>query len=182
MIPYLIVGVLGLLAAGAAISGILVWAPTGTDLKVHNAAGETALAGGVSGRLTQTTQRGRQQIAFTFQAPDQVTAHLVGPGVNHAPRSITGPTAQSFLSPVLELQTLTGFTGSGTLYSVSKTIKQLLTPAQRASVSGTFRTVATVTTGFVVRVQEHISATKGSQTVTEHVDYRLNRVDGWTRH
>lgn len=171
-----------MLAAGAAISSVLVWAPTGTDLAVHNASGQTLNAGVVSGAYTETTLRG-ETIDFTYRAPDEVTAHFTGPvkGVNHSPQSTTGAAAQNVLSPIRELQTLTGFSGRGSIYLVSETIKHLVAPAERSSVTGSLRAVATVATGYVVRVQEHISATQGGRHITDHIDYRLDRIDSWTR-
>ncbi|MGH9089475.1 MAG: hypothetical protein ACRDYZ_15435 [Acidimicrobiales bacterium] len=182
LLPHLILGVLSLLAAGAAISSVLVWAPTGTDLAVHNAAGAVLHATTVVGKYTQTTLRG-ETINFAYHAPDRVTAHFSGPvkGVSHAPQSTTGAAAKNVLSPVSELTTLKGFNGHGSLYLVAETIKQLVAPTQRAAITGTFRAVATVTTGYVVRVQEHIAAKQGGRQITDHIDYRLNRVDGWTR-
>lgn len=182
LLPHLILGVLTVLAAAAAISAVFVWAPTGTDLAVHNAAGAVLHATTVAGQYTETTLRG-ETIDFTYHAPDRVTAHFSGPvkGVNHAPQSTTGAAAQNVLSPVRELTTLTGFNGHGSTYLVSETIKQLVAPAQRQALTGTLRAVATVTTGYVVRLQEHIAAKQGGRQITDHIDYRLNRIDGWTR-
>lgn len=182
LIPFLTVGLLGLLAAGGAVVGGVVMAPTGTDLRVHNAAGETVRANTVRGAYTETSLRG-ESINFTYHAPDRVTAYYSGPvkGVSHAPQSATGAAAQQVLSPVKELQTLSGFHSHGSVYLVSETVKKLVAPSQRTAVTGTVRAVATVATGYVVRVQEHILATQGGQRITDHIDYRLDRVDDWVR-
>lgn len=179
--PHLVLAVMTVLAIGAVILGV-VMSPNGTDLAVHNAAGETLRAGTVSGSYTTSTLRG-ESIEFVYRSPDTVIAHFSGPvkGVNHAPQTTKGATAANVLSPVKELQTVTGFTGHGSVYLASETIKKLVAPAVRSSVTGTLRAVATVATGYVVRVQEHISATQGGRKINQLLDYRLTRVDGWPR-
>jgi hypothetical protein len=179
--PHLVLAVMTLLAIGAAILGF-EWAPNSTDLAVHNAAGETLKAQTVAGTYTTSTLHG-ESIQFLFKAPSTVTAHFTGPvkGVNHKAQTTTGAAAANVLSPVRELGTVSGFTGHGSVYLASETIKNLVTPTVRSSVSGTLRAVATVATGYVVRVQEHISATQGGRHINQLLDYRLNRVDAWNR-
>ena len=181
IVPFLLVGVLGLLALGAAIYGFETQ-PTTTDLKIHNAAGETVRAQSLSGTITESTVPGAK-ILFTYDAPATLTARVRGPGQSNAPRTTTGPTAQQALSPVAGLERLKGFTDQGSVYLQSQPL-DLVTPSAGATIKGSVRTVATVATGYVVQVQEHLAATAtqaGKRSrVTRHLNYRLHRINSWT--
>lgn len=178
--PFLVLGVLTLLVVAAAILGV-VQAPTGTDLSVHNAVNQTLTAERVTGNFTQSGTPGT--VHFTFVAPDHVTAYLAEPnkGASQAPRSSTGPSAKNVLEPVMTLGTLSGFRGNGAKFVISKPIAALETGKPDPSLTGSFRAIATVATGYVVRVREDIAVAKGGRQFSEQIDYKIQRVDGWTR-
>lgn len=185
VVPLILVGILGLLAAGAAILAGVFQSPATTDLVVHNAAGETAGASTVRGTYTATTLAG-DTLHFVYQSPDRVTTYFSGPSgqLNHRPQSATGPTAVRVLLPVTQLQQLDGFTASGSSYVITKPFKDLVARSLRHQVRGTFRATVTVATGYVVRLQEDLAGveTRGghAQQIASHADYRLSQVDGWS--
>ena len=183
--PFVLVGLLGLLAAGAAILAGVFQSPSTVDLVVHNAAGETVGASTVRGTYTATTLAG-DTLHFSYRSPDEVTAYFSGPSgqLSHRPQSATGPTASQVLLPVRQLQQLHGFTDHGPSYVLTESLKDLVAPSQRPLVRGTFRATVRIETGYVVRVQEDLAGVETqsghARPVTSHADYRLSRVDGWT--
>lgn len=185
LLPLLFVGLLGLLAAGAAVLAGAFEAPSTVDLTVHNAAGETLGASTVKGTYTSSTLGG-DTLHFRYQSPDRVTAYFSGPAgqLSHRPQTATGPTASQVLLPIKQLEQFDGFRAHGSVYVLTESIKQLVPPADRSRVRGTIRASATLATGYVVRVQEHISGTEtqGGHTrrIADLMDYRLSRVDAWT--
>lgn len=185
VVPALLVGLLGLLAAGAAILAGVFQSPDTTDLVVHNAAGETVGASTVRGTYTATTLAG-DTFHFFYRSPDQVTTFFSGPSgqLSHKPQTATGPTATDVLVPVRKLQQFHGFTASGPSYVITKPFKDLVKRSLRHQVRGTFRATVTVATGYVVRLREDLAGveTLGGHAhhIASHADYRLSQIDGWS--
>ncbi len=179
-VSFLLLGLLTLLAAGGAVLGALQ-APTGTDLAVRNGAGETLLAERVTGSYT-TSQLNGVVVSFDFRAPDFASEKATGPhGKVEGRRSLTGPQAAGVLEPVRELLSLPEFSAHGSLYQSTLPASTLVPVATRARVTGTYRTRVQLEGGYVVAVFVRIDASEGAQHIVETVDYRLSRVDGWTR-
>ncbi len=179
-LAFVLVGVLGLLAAGGAVLGAFQ-APTGTDLAVHNGAAQTLLADRVTGSYT-TSQFTGTVISFDFRAPDRSTETARGPtGKVEGHRTVTGAPATGVLGPVRRLLDIANFSTQGAYYSSTQPASVLVPAATRAKVTGTYRTLVQLETGYVVAVLVRIHANDGTQHVTETMNYRLSRVDGWTR-
>ncbi len=177
---FLLVGVMCLLAAGGAVLGAFQ-APTGVDLVVHNDAGETLLASRVVGAYTSSQIIGTV-IAFRFTAPDHVSEEALGvTGKVERRQKVAGPNASEVLDPVRALLSLTKFSAHGPYYVDTEPASDLVTPADRAAITGTYSTKVQLAGGYVVEVAQHFDAKDGSQRVTETDEYRLTRVGGWTR-
>jgi hypothetical protein len=171
---------MGLLAAGGAILGVFE-APTGADLTVHNGAGETLEASRVVGTYT-SSELANTVVAFEFTAPDHTLEKAIGPhGKVEAHRNVTGSAATGVLGPVNGLLSMTTFSAHGSYYDNTRPASDLVPAAERAEVSGTESTRVQVEGGYVVAVILRIDANEGTQHIAETVDYRLSRVDGWTR-
>ena len=179
-LSFLILGLLTLLAAGGAVLGAFQ-APTGTDLAVHNGAGETLLADSVAGSYT-TSQLNGVVVSFHFRAPGRASEVATGPtGKVEGRRSLTGSQASGVLDPVREVLALPAFSAHGSLYQSVLPASILVPSATRARVTGTYRTRVQLQGGYVVAVFVRIDAKEGPQHIVETVEYRLSRVDGWTR-
>lgn len=178
-LAFAIVGVLGLLTGGAAVVGALS-APTGADVTVHNGASQTLAADQVAGNYRASDLQGAV-ISFAYTAPDRATeVARNSKGVVKGRRSISGQKATSLLGPVRQLLSEGHFSAHGSSLYVSTTPAATLVPSdQRAQVSGDLVTTVRVENGYVVGVLLVISATEGSQRVSERVDYRLTRVGPW---
>lgn len=178
-LAFLLVGLLGLLAAGGAVLGAFQ-APTGTDLTIHNDASQTLSAKHITGSYTASNFAGAV-IAFDYR-PGQATEVARGAtGKVKAHRTVHGTAAQSVLQPVRALLTITSFTAHNGVYESAQPAAHLLPPGQRAGVTGTYRTAVELAGGYVVRVQVSIDAVQHGQHITEATDYRLTRIDGWRR-
>jgi hypothetical protein len=179
-LAFLLVGVMGLLAAGGAVLGAFQ-APTGVDLAVHNSAGETLLASQVVGAYT-TSQLAGAVVSFSFTAPHHVTEKLISTsGKVEQHQSVTGSRATQVLAPLRTLLSINAFSAHGAYYDYIQSARSLVAPSQRAAVSGTVTTQVQLQGGYVVDIFERVNATQGTQHITETADYRLSRVDGWTR-
>lgn len=179
-LSFVLLGLLGLLAAGGAVLGAFQ-APTGTDVAVHNGASETLLAGRVVGTYTSSQFKG-MVVSFNFQAPDHVTEVARGSsGQVEGRRQLNGSAASSVLGPVRHLLAIGNFSTHGSYYDSTQPASALVASPTRARVTGTYRTQVQVETGYVVAVFLRIDANDGTQHIVEYVDYRLSRVDGWTR-
>jgi hypothetical protein len=179
-LAFVILGLLTLLAAGGAVLGALQ-APTGTDLAVRNGAGQTLLAQRVTGSYT-TSQLNGVVVSFDFRAPDHASEKATGPkGKVEGRRSLIGPQASSVLDPVRQLLSLPKFSAHGSLYQSVLPASVLVPLATRARVTGTYRTQVQLQGGYVVAVFVRIDASEGSQHIVETIEYRLSRVDAWTR-
>ena len=179
-LSFVLLGVLALLAVGGAVLGAFQ-APTGTDLAVHNGAGETLLAGHVVGNYTTSQLKG-VTVSFDFRAPDRVHEVATGPtGKVQGRRNVTGTQASTVLDPVRQLLSLQSFSPHGSLYESVQPASILVPPATRQRVRGTFQTRVQLQGGFVVAVFVRIAASEGPQHIVETVKYRLSRVDGWKR-
>jgi len=175
----LLVGLMGLLAAGGVLLGIFQ-SPTGTDLAVHNGIGETLEATQVVGTYTTSNLSG--VVSFDFVAPDHVIEKAIGTtGKVKAHRDVTGPEASTVLEPVHNLLSIHSFTADGGYYDNTQPARNLVAPAQRAAVTGTYSTRVELRSGYVVAILLRIDAKDGSEPIKETVDYRLSRVGVWTR-
>jgi hypothetical protein len=179
-LAFVLVGLLGLLAAGGAVLGAFE-APTGSNLAVHNGANQTLLAARVKGSYT-TSQYTGLVISFDYRAPDHSSEVARGPGGKvEGRRSVTGGQAISVLGPVRQLLGITNFSLQGAYYSSAQPASVLVPAATRAKVTGTYQTRVQLETGYVVAVFVRIDAHDGTQHVLETMDYELSRVGGWIR-
>lgn len=174
---FLLVGALGLLAAGGAILGAFE-APTGTDLAVHNGAGETLEANKVVGIYTASNLK--DIVTFVFTAPDHATevAKTAG-GTVQGRRTVEGATAVGILQPVRALLSLQPFTQHGAVYRVREPAADLVPAYQRSAVSGVYSADVRIAGGYVVRVDYKLDAVEGGQPVKETLHYRLTEVGSW---
>ena len=179
-LAFLLVGLLGLLAAGGAVLGAFE-APTGADLAVHDGASATLQAGRVTGTYTTSSNPG-VKISFAFRAPDHLAEVAHGPsGKLEGSRHVSGSQASGVLGPVNRLLSLDHFSVRGSYYDRTEPAKSLVSPAARAQVTGTYRTQVQLDGGYVVAVLISIHASKGSQHFDETQSYRLSRVGAWSR-
>ena len=179
-LAFFLVGVMGLLAVGGALLGAFQ-APTGVDLAVHNSAGETLLASRVVGAYTSSQLAG-SVVSFSFTAPDHVTEKLIGTsGKVEQHQNVTGSTAVQVLAPLRSLLSIDAFSAHGAYYDNTQSARSLVPPSQRAAVSGTVTTQVQLQGGYVVDIFDHVDVKEGTQHITQTADYRLSRVDGWTR-
>lgn len=180
-LAFLLVGLLGLLAAGGAVLGAFQ-APTGTDLAVHNAATATLTAARVAGTYTASNLNG-DIVSFVYEAPGKATEVARSPqGVVKGRRSVQGRTATGILAPILNLLAITTFTAKGGDF-VSTEPAALLAPAgQRAKISGTYRSVVHLDAGYVVSVLLTLNALEQGQHIVATVRVRLTSVGNWARH
>lgn len=177
-VAFLILGVLSLLVAGAVVLGV-AQAPTGTDLAVHNGAGETLGATTVAGNYT-ASYLGSDVVSFVFTSPDSAIEEARGPrGAVKAKRSVTGANAVGLLEPVAVLLSIPRFTQHGSVYESSEPVAELVPASERHAVSGTYRTSVSLAGGYVVGVRLAIKAVENGQKLAETVDYHLTRVGGW---
>lgn len=178
-LSFLLVGLLGLLAAGGAVLGAFQ-APTGTDLAVHNGAGQTLSASQITGSYTASYFSGAV-ISFGYRPGQATEVARAATGAVKARRTVHGTAAQGILQPVRALLSIPTFSAHDGTYRSTQPASVLLPPAQRAGVTGTYRTDVQLTGGYVVDVHLSINAVQRGQHITETVDYRLSRVDGWKR-
>lgn len=177
---FLLVGVLGLLAAGGAVLGAFQ-APAGADLAVHNGAAQTLSAERVVGKYTNSQYNGLV-ISFDFSAPDRVRETATGAdGQVQGQRTLGGAQATGILGPVKSLLELGGFSTSGRYFDRTSPASVLFPKATRAKITGTYETLVQVETGFVVSVLLRVDAKEGTHHLVQTFDYRLSRVDAWTR-
>ncbi len=156
-IPFLIVCLLIGLSVGAAVLGFRQ-APSGNDVTVHNAAGE--LLASSSFTALYTTERG--QVLLQYKPPDTATEVLVrGPkGSHRGAVHLTGSTAKSTISPLLNLSKVTGFEShSSSTYTGAVSIATLVPAAEQGLVHGTERYAVTVAGGYVVTLGVRYTAT-----------------------
>lgn len=178
-LAFVLVGVLGLLAAGGAVLGAFQ-APTGTDAAVHNGASDTLLSTHVAGSYT-TSQFSGLVISFDFR-PDHASEVAHGPnGKIEGNRTLLGAQASSVLGPVHRLLSLTHFASNGSHYVSTQPASVLVRPSTRPKVTGTYRTRVQLDTGYVVAILIHIDAKEAGRRISESFDYRLTRVGSWTR-
>lgn len=171
---------LGLLVAGGAVLGVAE-APAGADLAVHDGATQTLGASRVDGSYTTSQYQGLV-LSFDFQAPDHALEVARGPGGQvEGRRQLAGAAASGLLGPVRRLLGIGNFSSQGAYFASTLPASVLVAPATRARVSGTYRTLVEVKTGYVVAVLLKIDAVEGSQHLAESLDYHLTRVGGWTR-
>lgn len=174
-----LVGVLGLLAAGGAVLGAFE-APTPTDLAVHNGAGQTLAAASVVGVYTSSTLGG-ESVHFVFTAPDAATETArTATGHIAAHRTVQGTTATGILAPVRALLTLDRFTEHDGTYLMTKPAKALVPPGQRSAVSGSYRVTVHLAAGYVVSVTFRLDAVDQGQHILRTIGYRLSKVGAWT--
>jgi len=179
-IAFLLVGLLGLLAAGGAVLGAFE-APAGADLAVHDGANQTLLADHVEGDYTSSQYAGLV-ISFDFVAPDHASEVATGPnGQAEGHRRLNGAAASGLLDPVRRLLSLGNFSTRGDYYDSTEPASVLFAKPTRPHVTGTFRTLVQVETGYVVAVVLQVQAKDGTRQVAQSVDYRLLRVGTWTR-
>lgn len=175
---FLLVGLLGLLAAGGLVLGT-VQSPTPTDLLVHNGAGETLAANRIVGTYTSSNLRG-DVIDFVFTAPGSATeVAKTSSGTVAGHRTVGGATAVAVLQPVQALLSLHRFTEHGGAYRSTKPAADLVPQAQRSQVTGTYVVQVRLEGGYVVQVNFRLDARDRGQHLVETLDYRLTRVGSW---
>jgi hypothetical protein len=175
-LAFLILGVLSLLAVGAALLGV-AQAPTGADVAVHNAAVNTLSVNQVVGHVT-ATGLGKYTVDFTFVAPDQATEVEKAPGgAVKAGGKVSGDTAAALLNPIRDALDTTGFSGKGPKY-VTTTVQSLADGAN-GTVAVTARTTVLLDSGYVVGVAVRRSATVRGRHVVTTVAYTYTRVGSW---
>lgn len=176
-LAFLILGVLSLLVAGAVVLGT-VQAPTGTDLAVHNGAGETLGASSVTGHYT-ASYLGADVVSFTY-VPGLTRVVARGPhGKVQGHRSVSGADAAGILEPVQALLSIPNFIEHGSLYESTEPVADLVPTNERTAVSGSYRTAVRLAGGYVVSVHLAIRAVEEGQKVSETVEYHLTRVGSW---
>lgn len=176
-LAFVILGVLSLLAAGALVLG-LVQAPTGTDLAVHNGAGETLQASEVSGHYTGS-DLGSDVVSFTY-VPGSTRLVERGPhGKVEGRRSVSGANAIGVLEPVQSLLSIGHFTAHGSTYRSTEPVADLVPANERSEVKGTYQTTVRLAGGYVVDVHLAIRAQEQGQKISETADYHLTRVGSW---
>lgn len=179
VVPFLILSLLVVLAAGAAVLGYSQ-APASGDLAVHNGAGETLAASSLTAVYTSTSSN--EVVRIRFRAPDSVTETLVkgGPaGSRLRVATATGARALAALDPVRRLLDVTGFTAQGPSYVGVESIGSLVPASEAHLVSGSIRYSATVTAGYVVDVVEHDVVVTPGGTETGGGRYRIVRIGSW---
>lgn len=156
-------------------------APTGTDLAVHNGAGETLQATHIVGRFTTSGNPGIA-IAFVFRAPDHLSEEAVSSaGKVENRQTLNGPEALGALGPLHRVLSLHKFARKGSYYDRTLPASVLVKPATRTKIVGTYQTRVQVEGGYLVTVDVEISARENGQNLVETQDYVLSRVDGWSR-
>lgn len=178
-LAFLLVGMLTVLAAGGAVLGA-VFAPTPTELAVHNGAGETLDAAHIIGVYT-SSNLGGDTVNFNFRAPDHATfvaKTATGTVVKRA--HVHGSAATGVLDPVRALLSLKRFTQHGSVYRNVRPVADLVSPSQRSKVSGSYQVAVHMAGGYVVQVDVRLDATDQGKQVTQTLDYRLTRVDSWS--
>ncbi len=180
-LSFLLVGLLGLLAAGGAVLGA-VQAPTGTDLAVHNAATATLTAARLTGTYTASNLNG-DIVSFVYKAPGIATEVARTPqGVVKGRRSVQGRTATGLLAPIQDLLGITTFTAKGGAFVSKEPAYVLASGSQRSKVSGTYRSVVHLDAGYVVSVLLTLNAVDQGQHIVATVHVRLTSVGSWSRH
>ena len=176
-LAFALVGVMSLLAAGGALLGVFQ-APTGADLSVHNAAGETLEATRIAGSYT-TSREPDTTISFVFTAPNHVLIKAVGhTGKVEARENVTSQ-ASGVLTPLRHLLSINAFSVQGSYYEYTEPAWKLLKPSLRSEVSGTYTWRVQLQGGYVVGVFLHFDAKVESQHVTETEGFRLSRIGDW---
>jgi hypothetical protein len=178
-LAFLLVGLMSVLAAGGAVLGVFQ-APTGADLSVHNAAGETLEATRIVGSYT-TSREPDTTISFVFTAPNHVLIKaLAHTGKVEARENVTTQ-ASGVLSPLRHLLSINAFSVHGSYYQYTEPASKVLRPSLRSEVSGTYTWRVELEGGYVVGIFLHFDAKVESQHVTETEGFRLSRIDGWIR-
>lgn len=175
-LPFLILGLLTVLAVGMAVLGLSEAPPT-ADLTVHNGAGETLTAPSFTARFTYKSSP--EVIKVQFLAPDQVTETLVRGGPTGRPpesRTVKGPSALKVLEPVSELLKIDGFVQHGSTYVGSQPIADLIPASEAREVSGTIRYAVTVTGGYVVKVAYHETVLTPEGTETDSGTFHVTTI------
>lgn len=179
-LAFVILGVLGLLAAGGLVLGV-VQSPTPTDLQVHNGAGETLLAGRVTGSYRASNLKG-EVISFDFTAPDRATVVATKTNGTVAGRqNVHGTQATGVLEPVRALLSIHHFTERSGVFRSIEPAANLVAPNLRSQVTGTYEVAVRLGGGYVVQVNFRLNATEQGRHVHQTISYRLTRIDAWTR-
>jgi hypothetical protein len=172
-VPHLILGILTVLALGAVALG-LVLAPTTADLTARNGAGEVQLAGNVTAVIAQPNS---PLLRAVYVAPDFGRLSTLKGARS---RTLPANEAKTLLAPVGRVLQVTSFTEvRPSVYVGTVPLDKLFSPAEVASIHGTFTVTATVSNGYVVRVVERPNLRSGAQRTTSTLTYRITTVNGW---
>lgn len=176
---FLLLGLLGLLAAGALILGLFASPTLTANVAVHDGAGYTLGASRVAGKYTATDLQ-NDVISFVYTAPDTATEVARGPKGAVKRRSVVGKEATSILSPIRELSTLHDFVEQQDgAYVSTEPITQLVPASERGEISGTYRTTVRIAGGYVVGIDLDIKAIEEGQPLDEVAAYKLTSVGSW---
>jgi len=178
LLPVLVLGLLGALSVGAVILGLSM-APATADLLVHNGAGELTYASSVTS--VWSNKAGSEYIGVHYVNPDQATESLLQGGPNGKPthsEHVQGPTAIKALGPFTKMQTVTGFTASGSNYVATEPASTAYTTPRGKSLTGTVQYLVTLQDGYLVNVVQTFHAQSPIGPFKGAFQYLVTHVNG----
>lgn len=184
-LAWLVLGVLGILTAGAVALGLLE-APASAALAVRNAAGETAMASRLAATFSTRVSGASSAIGasnetaaghFTYTAPDRltVTGRTFAPGGLSSPATtnhLKGAAAQQALQPLRLVQHINNFHKQGSAYIGSANI------SSGGRALGTLVATVRVNNGFVVLLDTDYRLMTSAGLATERATYRFHEIGG----
>jgi hypothetical protein len=187
-LPFLLVGVMGLLVVGALLLG-LFQAPNSTVLYVHNAAGETAAASNFTATYAgseSATRSGLPPVGYKlagrldWTAPDEatVTRHLIGLGSLPPSTSVAhvkGSKAQSALQPLTTAQQITNFQRHGSVYVGSQYLV-----GDHGQITESIVDTIRVANGYLVVIDQNVRLASSSAATVTRVTFHFRQIAGWT--
>lgn len=184
LLPWLLLGLLSVLAVGALVLG-LVEAPAAADLAVHNATGETLSASSFSADISALAGPAGAPAAARFlgridyTAPDTVrVSHIAGRTTGPAAITLTGPRARNYLGPLTALRRFSDFRRVGATFTASLPVARFVPPLEARLVHGTYRVAITVGGNRVTAVTEQVLLITPSGTTRQTVRYVFLEIGG----
>lgn len=184
LLPFLILGVLSLLAVGGLVLGLAL-APAAADLAVHNATGETLAADSFTADLTasQSTLASPASLHFSgrleYSKPDTVRIVRLGPaGGGPSSVTFTGPRAANYLSALTDLRRFSAFHQRGATYTASLPVSRFVPAVEARLVHGSYRVAVTVGGNQVTALAEQVVLVTPSGTTRETLRYVFEQIDG----
>lgn len=182
LIPFLVLGVVGVLAAGALVLGALQ-APAGADLQVHNAAQSTLGASSFSAQLSvaessNTSPTVHASGHLEYIAPD--TVRLTGVHGGSGPRSATlsGADARNYLTPLSDLALFSGFHQRGSVFTASLPMTAFVPADEAHLVRGSYRVAVSVAGQDLSALTSRVLLITPTGTSRETARYVFERIDG----